>query len=56
MPWAAGQVSKHKKGLSPQQAKKWAKIANNVLRECQESGGSDCEGKAIRVANSAVGR
>ena len=56
MPWTAAKAHKHKKGMSPEQAKKWAKVANNVLRECEAAGGSDCEGRAVRVANSAVGK
>ena len=56
MPWTAATARKHKHGMTPQQAAKWAKVANNVLRECQEAGGDDCEGKAVRVANSAVGK
>jgi len=52
MPWTVSDAKKHKKGLTPKQAASWAKIANGVLRDCQKSGGSDCEGRAIRVANS----
>lgn len=52
MPWTVKDVDKHKKGLTSSQKKKWVSIANSVLRDCQKKGGSDCEGKAIRVANS----
>lgn len=52
MPWTVADVEKHKKGLTPEQKKKWVGIANGVLADCNKSGGSDCEGKAIRVANS----
>jgi uncharacterized protein YdaT len=52
MPWTVKEVDKHKKGLTSTQKKKWVKIANSVLRECEKEGGSDCEGRAIRVANS----
>lgn len=52
MPWVAADAKKHKKGLTSQQAKKWASIANGVLKDCQKKGGKDCEGKAIRIANS----
>lgn len=52
MPWTAKDAKRHKKGLSPSQAKEWAKVANSVLASCQKEGGKDCEGKAIRVANS----
>lgn len=54
MPWSAKDAKKHKKGLNEEQAKKWAKVANEVLRECKSKGGSqsECEAKAIRIANS----
>lgn len=54
MPWSAKDASKHKKGLNESEAKKWAKIANEVLKKCKENGGStkECEAKAIRIANS----
>jgi uncharacterized protein YdaT len=50
MPWSAGDAKKHKKGLSKTEAKKWAEIANAALKQYGD------EGKAIRVANSRVGR
>jgi FtsZ-binding cell division protein ZapB len=52
MPWTASDAKKHKKGLTPTQAKKWAKIANATLKSCQANGGSDCEAVAIKTANS----
>lgn len=52
MPWTASDAETHSKGLSPTQQAAWAKIANSALSECQGKGGSDCEGYAIRVANS----
>ena len=55
MPWSVGDVDKHKKGLTNKDKKKWVSIANSVLESCKSSGGSDCEGKAIRIANSKVG-
>ena len=55
MPWKYTDATKHKKGLNESQSKKWASIANNVLKNCQKLGGDDCEGKAIRIANSQVG-
>ena len=55
MPWSSSEAVKHKKGLSPAQAAKWAKIANGILADCQSAKGSDCEGKAVRIANSKVG-
>lgn len=52
MPWTAKDAKRFKKGLTSAQASRWASIANGVLRSCQSAGGSDCEGRAIRVANS----
>lgn len=52
MPWTTKDVDEHKKGLTPAQKKKWVSIANGVLEQCQADGGTDCEGKAIRIANS----
>jgi len=54
MPWSPKDSLKHKKGLSADQQKKWATTANGVLKDCQAKGGKDCEGKAIRTANSKV--
>jgi hypothetical protein len=54
MPWAPKDALTHKKGLTPSQQKKWASIANSVLAQCEKDQGSDCEGKAIRIANSQV--
>jgi hypothetical protein len=55
MPWKPSDAHKHKKGLTKKQAEKWAEIANEVYRECKKNNGKDCEGKAIRIANSKVG-
>ena len=52
MPWTVKDVDDFKKGLTPAQKKKWVKIANGILKDCEADGGSDCEGKAIRIANS----
>lgn len=52
MPWTVADVDKHKKGLSAAQKRKWVKIANAVLKDCQEMNASDCDAKAIRIANS----
>lgn len=52
MPWTVKDVDKHKKGLTPAQKKKWVSIANSALKDCKAKSGKDCEGKAIRIANS----
>jgi len=54
MPWTAKDANKHKDGLTSAQSKKWARIANGVLRTCLAEGGkqNECEGKAIRIANT----
>lgn len=56
MPWTWEDAEKHKKGLTKEQAKKWAKIANSVRKQCIQDGGkaSACDKKAIKVANSKV--
>ena len=55
MPWSVDDVDKHKKGLSDKQKKTWVKVANGALARCEKKKGSDCEGSAIRQANSVVG-
>lgn len=55
MPWTAAGADKHKKGLTPAQQSRWAAIANSVLAECRKTGGGDCEGRAIRIANARCG-
>jgi len=52
MPWTVADVDKHKKGLTSTQKKKWVSVANSILKDCQSKKGKDCEGKAIRIANS----
>lgn len=52
MPWTVKDVDGFKKGLTPAQKQKWVSIANGILKDCQAKGGKDCEGKAIRIANS----
>jgi len=56
MPWSAADAKKHKQGLTPKQSKTWATVANEALKRCQESGQGDCDGRAIRIANSVVGK
>lgn len=52
MPWTTEDAKKHKKGLTSAQASKWARIANGVLKTCRSEGGKDCDGRAIRIANT----
>jgi uncharacterized protein YdaT len=52
MPWTVKDVDGFKKGLTPAQKKKWVSIANGILKDCQSKGGKNCEGKAIKIANS----
>lgn len=52
MPWNFSDSLKHKKGLDVPQQKKWAKIANTVLKSCLKDKGSNCEATAIKIANS----
>jgi hypothetical protein len=56
MPWTKEDVEKHKKGLTDKQKELWVEVANDALRRCEEKGQGDCEGRAIRQANSVVGR
>jgi uncharacterized protein YdaT len=54
MPWTVKDVDDFKKGLTPEQKKKWVKTANAVYKECMNKGGTDkkCAPKAIKTANS----
>jgi uncharacterized protein YdaT len=52
MPWTVADVDKHRKGLGKNQKKTWVKIANSVLKTCNAENGKDCDGRAIRIANS----
>lgn len=52
MPWTVKDVDGFKKGLTPAQKKKWVRIANSILKDCQSKGGKNCDAKAIRIANS----
>ena len=54
MPWTTEDVEKHMKGLSAKVKKTWVNVANSALTTCQEKGGEDCEGSAIRQANSVA--
>ncbi len=52
MPWTAADAKSHtKKADTPAKQKKWAKIANDALKEYDGD-----EGKAIAVANAAMDR
>jgi hypothetical protein len=57
MPWTVDSVDKHKKGLSPEQKKKWVATANSALAACIKKGGTDksCAPQAIRIANGTTG-
>lgn len=55
MPWDAGDVDQHYKGLSKKQKRKWASIANGALASCMDGGEKpekDCAARAIKIANS----
>ncbi len=54
MPWSVSDVDSHKKGLTPEQKKKWVSVANGIYKDCLANGGNDktCAPKAIRIANS----
>lgn len=56
MPFTESDVSEHNQraAADPALRSKWVKIANAVLKDCHAEGGSDCDGKAIRIANSKV--
>jgi len=56
MPWTKIEVERHIKGLGDKQKEAWVKIANKALKDCQEKGGTDCEGRAIRIANAMAKR
>jgi hypothetical protein len=55
MPWTSADAKTHsKRANTPAKQKKWASIANAALESCKKKGGSDCEGSAIRIANSRM--
>ncbi len=56
MPWSVGDVEEHIKGLTDSEKEIWVKVANATLAACLEDGGekSECEGKAIRIANAVA--
>lgn len=56
VPWTPKSALKHNKTLTDKESKTWAKIANAVLKRCNDNNGSDCEAKAIKVANGVIKR
>ena len=52
MPWSPDDVDSHRKGLTDKQKETWCEVANKALKRCEDKGGKDCEGSAIRQANS----
>ncbi len=59
IPWQPSDAPKHtRKADTEAKKKKWAETANSVLKQCKKDGGDQekCEAKAIRIANSKVGK
>lgn len=56
MPWSISDVERFSKGLTPSQKKRWVSTANSVLSDCKNKGGTDCEGRAVRIANSQAAK
>jgi len=55
MPWTKEDAYKKNSNIkNDTDAKLWADTANGVLESCKNENGSDCEGKAIRIANSKI--
>ena len=56
-PWDAKSFSKHKSGMTKSQAKKGAKMANDILASCLKSGKdqSTCERIAIATTLKRLG-
>ncbi len=54
MPWTEKDVDGFKKNLTPDQKTKWVAIANATLALCKANKGKNCEGMAIKVANSKM--
>jgi len=52
MPWTAEQM----KAKGAKDGAAAAEIANAVLKRCQDEGGKDCEGMAIRIALAKVNK
>ena len=59
MPWTAKDAIRFQsKATTDKLKKQWASTANSVLKKCLSDGGKqkECEGKAVRIANSSVSR
>lgn len=56
MPWTVKDVDGHKRGLTDDEKKRWVKMANGILKSCEESGGKNCEAKAIMISNARIGK
>lgn len=54
MPWVPSDADEHNEGLTDESRRQWAAVANAVLAQCRNEGGSDCEARAIKQANAAV--
>lgn len=54
MPWVPSDADEHNEGLTDEARRQWAAVANAVLSQCRNEGGSDCEARAIKQANAAV--
>ncbi len=52
MPWTIKDVDSKIKGLNSSQKAAWVSIANAALANCKFKGDSDCEGRAMRIANA----
>jgi hypothetical protein len=53
MPWTEADVSRFNSKITSDKDKAtWVKVANTELARCQKAKGKDCEGRAVRVANS----
>ena len=54
MPWTSEDAGKHKQGLNSKQSKKWARLANTVMKGCMKDikDKGKCEAQAIKIANA----
>ena len=53
MPWTVDDVEHHTKSADTLSKKRrWVRTANAILAKCKKMGGTNCEAKAIRIANS----